>query len=116
MIFHHIHHKMPIYKDCTLMELLLVGCSYLVLGGLLLSLLTKLLLGYGCIGMAFILLSLVHATRFFLGTLQRIKYGKPYGYYQQVMLKKLSTTSPITYFWQARWVMRQGRWSIRRMQ
>jgi conjugative transfer region protein (TIGR03750 family) len=115
MIFHHIHHKMPIYKDCTFMELMLVGSSYLVLGGILLSILTKLFLGYGSIGIAFILLTLIHATRFILGKLQRIKYGKPFGYYQQALLKKLSTFSLMTYFWSAPWITRQGCWSVRRI-
>ena len=90
MILTHINHKMPIYKDCTLFELLIVSSAVLVLGGSTLSILTWLLFGYASIGSALMLLSFVHLSRFFLGRLQKLKYGKPYGYYHQLFLKKLS--------------------------
>ncbi len=115
MIFHHIHHKMPIYKDCTFLELMSVGSLYLIVGGALFAFLTQLLFDYAAIGMALILLSLIHATRFFLGKLQQIKYGKPYGYYQHVFLKRVSAWPYVDYFWQAPWLQRQGRWSVNRL-
>jgi conjugative transfer region protein (TIGR03750 family) len=114
MILSHINHKMPIYKDCTLFELLVVSSAVLLVGGATLSLLTWLLLGYASIGAAILLLSFVHISRFFLGHLQKLKYGKPYGYYSQLFLKKLAQSSLVRCFWQPRWVMREGRWSVSR--
>ncbi len=113
MLLNHVNYKMPIYKDCTLFELLVVSCSYLVLGGFLFSLLTWLFIGYASIGCALILISLVHATRFLLGRLQRLKYGKPYGYYRQLFFKKLGT-SILSFIWKTRLITRNGRWSVRR--
>lgn len=109
-----INHKMPIYKDCTLLELLLVSTGYLVVMGIFLSLLTWMLWGYFLIGFALTLFSMVHATRFLLGRLQRVKYGKPYGYYQQLFLKKLFEKAWINAYWQSPWVVREGKWSVRR--
>lgn len=111
MLLNLINHKMPVYKDCTLTELLLVSGSYLILGGTFLSLLSWLLLGYASIGSALVLLTLVHVTRFLLSRLQRLKYGKPYGYYQQLFLKQRWVTA----IWKSRLMTRTGRWSIRRM-
>jgi conjugative transfer region protein (TIGR03750 family) len=113
MILTHINHKMPIYKDCTLFELLAVSISVLGVGGCSLSLLTRLLFGYGSIGMALILLSFVHISRFFLARLQKLKFGKPHGYYLHLFLKHLASCSFIHYFWQSPWLMREGRWSVR---
>ena len=115
MLLNHINHKMPIYKDCTLFELLVVSCGYLALGSIILSIISKLLTGYACIGFALVLMTLVHITRFFLGRLQRLKYGKPYGYYQQLFLKKLAQNSVIRTLWKSQRMTRIGRWSARRM-
>jgi len=113
-MLNHINHKMPIYKDCTLFELLMVTISYLLAVGSFLSLFTWLLLGYASIGCAITLLSMVHVSRFLLGRLQKIKYGKPYGYYQHLFLKKMAGIPVISAFWQSPWVLREGRWSVRR--
>ena len=78
MVLNQINYKMPIYKDCTLFELLAVSIAYLVIGGMILSMITRLMFGYGSIGAAITLLTLVHVTRFVLGRLQRIKYGKSF--------------------------------------
>lgn len=115
MLLNLINHKMPIYKDCTLVELLLVSGGYLIVGGISLSLLSWLLTGYASIGFALTLMTLVHSTRFLLGRLQRLKYGKPYGYYQQLFLKRLIQTSWLNAFWKTRLITHSGRWSIRRM-
>ncbi len=115
MLLNLINHKMPIYKDCTLFELLIVSCGYLILGGISLSLLSWLLTGFASIGFALILITLVHSTRFLLGRLQRLKYGKPYGYYQQLFLKQVMQTSWLGSLWKTRLITRTGRWSIRRM-
>lgn len=109
-MLNHINHKMPIYKDCTLFELLVASISWLVVLGTILSLVTKVLFGFAVIGMAMTLFSLVHGTRFLLSRLQQIKYGKPYGYYQHLFLKKLAAIG----FMQSPWVVREGKWSVRR--
>ena len=114
MILNHINHKMPIYKDCTLFELLVTSVAWLVIVGTLLSLLTWLFFGYALIGLTISIFSLVHAVRFLLGRLQKIKYGKPYGYYQQLFLKKLNEIGMIALFWQSHRVVRLGKWSVRR--
>lgn len=114
MILTHINHKMPIYKDCTLFELLAVSTSVLLIGGVSLSLLTWLLFGYASIGGALALFSFVHISRFFLGRLQKLKYGKPYGYYSHLFLKKCAAWPLVQSFWRAPWATREGRWSVRR--
>lgn len=114
MILTHINHKMPIYKDCTLFELLMVSGSVLILGGSSLSLLTGLLFGYASIGSAISLLSFVPISRFFLGRLQKLKTGKPYGYYFHLFLKHIALGSPTRHFWQTPYLIREGRWSVRR--
>jgi len=105
---------MPIYKDCTLGEMLFVGGGTLVTSGLTLSLLTKLLFGFAWIGIALAIISLIHVTRFLLGRLQKVKYGKPYGYYQQLILKKLQNNILLQNSFKVQYVQRQGKWSIRR--
>lgn len=114
MVLNHINYKMPIYKDCTLGELMFVGAANLVILGITLSLLTKLLFGIAWIGIALTLLSLVHATRFLLGRLQKVKYGKPYGYYKQLLLKKIQQHSIFKSIFKIAFVQREGKWSVRR--
>lgn len=114
MILTHINHKMPIYKDCTLFELLVVSSSILVIGGFSCSLLTWILFGYASIGSAVILFSFVHLSRFFLGRLQKLKYGKPYGYYHHLFLKQIANWPVTQFFWHSPWVTREGRWSVSR--
>lgn len=114
MILNHLNHKMPIYKDCTLGEMLFVGGCTLATLGLSLSLLTKLLFGYAWIGTALAIISLIHVTRFLLSRLQKVKYGKPYGYYQQLILKKLQNNILFQHFFKVHYVQRQGKWSVRR--
>lgn len=114
MILTHINHKMPIYKDCTLFELLVVSCTVLGAGGICFSLLTWILFGYASIGGAIILFSFVYLSRFFLGRLQKLKYGKPYGYYHHLFLKHLAHWEIVKLFWQSPWITRQGHWSVNR--
>lgn len=114
MVFQHIHHPMPIYKDCTLFELVVVSIAILLVSSSTLSLLTWILFSYAAIGVALSLLTMVHTTRFLLGRLQRLKYGKPYGYYQHLFLSKCTQNNWANLFWKSPWVIRQGRWSVRR--
>jgi len=107
MILNHINTKMPIYKDCTLGEMMFVGGFTFLITSTILSLLSWLFFNFAWIGFAVSILSLVHITRFLLGRLQRIKYGKPYGYYRQLILKKQS-------IFKLPYIQRQGKWSVRR--
>lgn len=114
MILHHINHKMPIYKDCTLVELMLVSSGYVLIGGTIFSFLSWLIFGYASIGFALTLLTMVHVSRLLLGRLQKLKYGKPYGYYQQFFLKQLSQMQGSDLFWRSPFLVAETRWSIRR--
>jgi conjugative transfer region protein (TIGR03750 family) len=107
MILNHVNYKMPIYKDCTLGEMMFVGIFAFLLMSLILSFLTFLFFDFAWIGFALSILSLVHVTRFLLGCLQKIKYGKPYGYYRQLILKNQP-------FFKLPYVQREGKWSVRR--
>ena len=98
MILTHINHKMPIYKDCTLFELLAVSCAVLGVGGIIFFFIDLVLFGYASIGGAMMLLSFVHISRFFLGRLQKLKYGKPYGYYHSLFLKQLAHWPLVNFF------------------
>lgn len=113
-MLNHINNKMPIYKDCTLGEMLIVGAVVFVTNSIILSLITRLLFGYAWIGFAITLLSLVSITKLLLGRLQKIKYGKPYGYYQQLLIKKLQQFELFKLIFKPLYVERQGKWSVRR--
>jgi conjugative transfer region protein (TIGR03750 family) len=114
-MLNHVNHKMPIYKDCTLFEVLAVSIVWVITAGTLLSLMTWVLFGFAFIGCAITLLSMMHTLRFLLGRLQKVKYGKPYGYYQHLFLKKIAGMGWVRLFWQSPWVVRESRWSVRRI-
>jgi len=101
---------MPIYKDCTLMEVLAVAVVSLLSLTIVFSLLSKLLLGYFWPGYLLASALFIFVTQFGLAKLQKLKYGKPYGYYQQLIIKHLSEIGLI----QNKYVTRIGRWSVRR--
>lgn len=112
MILQEINHKMPIYKDCTLGEMLGVGAIVFFSEMLVLSLLSRFLCGFAAIGIALTLLSFFHITKYSLSQLQKVKYGKPYGYYKHLILKKLAERGYI----QSKYIIRIGKWSVRRVQ
>jgi conjugative transfer region protein (TIGR03750 family) len=105
---------MPIYKDCTLGELLIVTAIVFLVLNITLGLVTKIFTGFAWIGFAIAFLLTLHTTRFALGRLQKLKYGKPYGYYQQLFLiychqhALLKTVIPLPF------LCREGKWSVRR--
>jgi conjugative transfer region protein (TIGR03750 family) len=111
MILHEINHKMAIYKDCTLGEMLLVGAMVFITETISLSILTRLMFGYASVGMAFTFISFFHITQLLLNQLQKIKYGKPQGYYKQRIVKKLAELKLI----RSLYITRLGKWSVRRM-
>ena len=113
MILPEINQKMPIYRDCTLLEVMGVSFACIAVLILLFVPLTIILFGYGWIGAALALVLWVHTSKFFLARLQKLKFGKPYGYYQHILLKELSHSVlanglPIPF------VQRLGKWSVRR--
>lgn len=112
MILQNINHKMPIYKDCTLGEMLSVGAFVFFCEIVLFSMLTRILFGFAAIGVAVTLMSFFHITKYSLIQLQKIKYGKPYGYYQQFILKKLSELGCV----HSLYTTRIGKWSVQRDQ
>ncbi len=110
MLLHDINHKMPIYKDCTLGEILLVGVLVFLIEVTLLSLLTWLFFHYAFIGVALTFISFFHLTKAFLSQLQKVKHGKPHGFYKQWLIKKLAELHFIRPFY----LTRSGKWSVRR--
>lgn len=111
MILQEINYKMPIYRDCTLGELLSVGTFVFISELIFFSLLTRLFFGFAAIGVAITFISFFHVTKYGLTQLQKLKYGKPYGYYTHLLLKHLSERG----FIHLPYVTRIGKWSIRRM-
>lgn len=108
-----INHPMPVYRDCTLLEVIVVSVICLTVLLTVFVLLTTVLFGYGWIGCIVALMLWVHSSRLALSRLQKLKVGKPYGYYQQLWLKRfsqslLSPLLPIPY------VQRIGKWTVRR--
>lgn len=109
-MLNHINHKMSIYKDCTLVEIMVVSIISLVTLTLIFSLSTKILFGYVWPGYLMASALFFFVTKWMLAGLQKLKYGKPYGYYQHLLIKKLSEKGLI----RSRYITRLGRWSVRR--
>ena len=100
-----------IFKGCSSSELgMIVGLAiavWLPLSLLLAWLLGAITMGFGIAGVG------VVATVGALATLfQRIKRGRPEGYYQQWLRIRLHATG----FYRAPWVLRSGAWDIGRTQ
>jgi conjugative transfer region protein (TIGR03750 family) len=113
MILPEINQKMPIYRDCTLVEVMVVSFICIISLMLLLVPTTIILFGYGWIGAVLALVLWVPVSKFFLARLQKLKFGKPYGYYQHILLKSLSN-SPLASWLPISFVQRLGKWSVRR--
>jgi conjugative transfer region protein (TIGR03750 family) len=111
MILNEINQKMAIYKDCTLGEIMLVGTVAFFSELIIFSAIAKILFGYAAIGVAFAMLAFFHTTKVLLSQLQKIKYGKPFGYYKHLLVKKIINIGLLTNLY----LTREGKWSIRRM-
>lgn len=109
-MLNHINHKMSIYKDCTLGEVMTITIASFVILTLGLSIFSKLFLGYVWPGYLSASALFVFVTRFVLSKLQKMKYGKPYGYYQHWMIRKLIEYGII----RGVYLTRIGKWSVRR--
>ena len=100
-----------IFKGCSSSELgMIVGLAIMIwlpLSLLLAWLLGAITMGFGIAGVG------VVATVVFMATLfQRIKRGRPEGYYQQWLRIRLQTMG----LYRVPWVLRSGSWDIGRTQ
>ncbi len=100
-----------IFKGCSSSELgMIVGVAILVwlpLSLLLAWLLGAVTMGFGIAGVGVVATVVVMATLF-----QRIKRGRPEGYYQQWLRIRLQSMGLV----RAPWVLRSGSWDIGRTQ
>ena len=100
-----------IFKGCSSSELgMIVGVAILVwlpLSLLLAWLLGAVTMGFGIAGVGVVATVVVMATLF-----QRIKRGRPEGYYQQWLRIRLQSMG----LTRAPWVLRSGSWDIGRTQ
>ncbi|MCD6040310.1 MAG: hypothetical protein K0S27_1710 [Gammaproteobacteria bacterium] len=110
-MLNHINHPMLIYKDCTLGEIIIVSTTSLIILTFIFSICTKLLFGYVWPGYLIASALFFFVTKLMLSKLQKLKYGKPYGYYRHLLIKKLSEKGLI----RSRYLTRFGRWSVRRL-
>ena len=98
-----------IFKGCSSSELgMIVGLAiviWLPLSLLLAWLLGAITMGFGIAGVGVVATVVVMATVF-----QRIKRGRPDGYYQQWLRIRLQSTG----IYRAPWVLRTGAWDIGR--
>lgn len=98
-----------IFKGCSSSELgMIVGVAILVwlpLSLLLAWLLGAVTMGFGIAGVGVVATVVVMATLF-----QRIKRGRPEGYYQQWLRIRLQSMGLV----RAPWVLRSGSWDIGR--
>jgi conjugative transfer region protein (TIGR03750 family) len=109
-MLNHINHKMPIYKDCTLGEVIVISSTSLFVLTFFFSILTKVVFGYFWPGYLLASALFFFVSKIMLSKLQKLKYGKPYGYYQHLLIKKLEQNGLLY----SRYVTRIGRWSVRR--
>lgn len=105
-----INHKMPIYKDCTLMEIMIVAIGTFAILVIIFSSISKLLTGHFWPGYLLASTLFFFLTKFLLTKLQKLKYGKPHAYYQQFATKKLINLGLI----KSIYLTRIGKWSIQR--
>ena len=108
MVLNEINHKMPIYRDCTLGEIILVGAMSLFIPLIILTVLCKLIFGFGFIGTSIAFISFYPLTKIMLTRLQKIKYGKPYAYFKHRLIKQL-----IEYgFYKKLFITKHQKWSV----
>jgi conjugative transfer region protein (TIGR03750 family) len=110
MLLNSINFKMPIYKDCTFGELMMTGTLVFIVELICLGSLLKLTTGFASIGVAITFMTFWLITKGLIIKLQKIKYGKPYGYYKHALLLKLSELRLMKSFY----ITRIGKWSVRR--
>jgi conjugative transfer region protein (TIGR03750 family) len=110
-MLNNINHKMAIYKDCTLGEVMATAITSLLVLTLVFSIVSKILFGYFWPGYLLASGLFFFITKLLLTKLQKLKYGKPHGYYQHLIIKKLSELGLV----KNKYLIRHGRWSVRRL-
>lgn len=110
-MLNNINHKMAVYKDCTLIEIMVTAIVTWISLILALSISTKLLFNYFWPGYLIATLLFFLVTKLLLSKLQKLKYGKPHAYYQHLIVKRLNKIGLV----QSVYLTRIGRWSVRRM-
>ena len=109
-LFDAIQYPMPIYKQCTLKEIIVVGCMVSLLTLILMPIVTGILLHALWLGFSLALPSSFGFTRWFVCQLERLKQDKPEGYAIQRLYRLLSQYG----LYQSPYVTRVGRWCIGR--
>ena len=105
-----IHDPMPIYKHCTLQEIMALGITLLIISLVLFPILTMFLCHSAWLGLAIALPSSFGFTRLAIGRLGHLKQDKPYGYVLQRVYQQLSDYG----LHQSPYITRVGRWSVGR--
>ena len=105
-----LNHKVSLYRDCTLQEILVLtlislGISNITLGSLSFVMWKSILIGIALSFPMSFLLSIL-----FICSLQKLKIGKPYGYYQQLVRLRLCDSR----IFASPYVRRSGVWRIGR--
>jgi len=102
---------MPVYQDCTLGEIVTIAVVTLVSMGVVLSIVSRILCGYFWPGYLLASGLFFFVTKFLIQKLQKMKMGKPYGYYRHLIHQRFSRYGMV----RCRFVQRRGEWSVRRM-
>lgn len=92
-------------------ELMAVAIGSFIILILVFSVLSKLIFGYFWPGYIFASLLFYFVTKLILSKLQKLKYGKPHAYYQHLLFKHLTKLG----LKKSVYLIRVGKWSIRRM-
>ena len=83
MLIEEINHRMPIYKNCSLVEVMILGLIVLSLSLLTFPLATKLLVNSFASGLVTALLGSFGLTSLAISQLSQLKAGKPAGFVSQ---------------------------------
>ena len=105
-----IYAPLPIYKHCTLQEIIILGSGVLGISLLLFPIATFIICGSAWLGLVIALPLSFVLTRLAIGYLAHLKYGKPHGYYQQYLRGQLSRLG----VYRSPYITRVGRWSVGR--
>jgi len=103
-----IQQPLPIYKQCTLQEIIILGSGILLISSLVFPLMTWLCCWSGMIGLALAFPLSFGFTRLAIGRLATLKQGKPHGFYQQTLRNRLARVG----LYRLPYVTRVGRWSF----
>ncbi len=100
----------PIWRGCSMSELIWLSIACLGVGCPLFSLLSLLVLGHFLFGMAFGIVGAIGFVYLTTGLLQKFKQGKPRGYVSQLIFYKLEQYG----LYQSKLLRRSSRWIVGR--